>query len=326
MKLHIKGLGICSPYGTSYEEIVTNYSKERISNYTYNHIKKKNLRRINHFSKILLKSFDDVIESSGLDFAQYEPSRCGAISNTCYGPLMTNIEFAEQVLGGDPDLASPMLFANTVTNGSLGQACIAFNLKGDSTTIVGSNPISYSELLLKNNNNDIFFVSGIEEANSGLREEYDTFFSKNNEIPFEECAATILLSTSEDLSDKGIILETSDTSLTWNPYFETLEQHDVNKEISGYIEQWSQNVEGINYAVLSSVDSRLCKAEKAALSANNITRHLPYKDYIGQTHGADIVACTVMFLSDPDIRVGEKVMILHTDMSANYSCVVVEKR
>lgn len=140
------------------------------------------LRRMCRFSQLALYSNVLCQRDSNLDIKP-ECERIGSIMNTMYGPIQVTERFLNSLIKDGPQNVSPTDFANTVMNCATGQVSMFLNLKGVSTTLVGSSAITYAYDLLKNNKADAIFVSGVEELNENVKRAFqlkDCSISENS--------------------------------------------------------------------------------------------------------------------------------------------------
>ena len=70
-----------------------------------------------------------------------DPACIGTIFSTGYGPVESNVTFADSVAEGVPALVSPTVFSYTVPNSCLGQVCIVNGFQGSSTLLIGGEPL-----------------------------------------------------------------------------------------------------------------------------------------------------------------------------------------
>jgi len=94
--------------------------------------------RMDPFSRLGLAGIAFALRDAGLE--QWEEKRpIGLIAATSYGCLGTDSDYFDTVIPHGGALASPQLFAYTLSNTFLGEAAIRFGLTGD--TLVVSEPV-----------------------------------------------------------------------------------------------------------------------------------------------------------------------------------------
>ncbi len=154
----------------------------------------KKRRRMNRYSDMAVYSAGNAIRDAKLDIENIDPFKIGTIYSTGYGPLSSNLEFTDMLLKGDPDLCSPTVFANTVSNACIGHICMYLGLKGVSTIVMGSNSIGYSQMLLNKGDADYILTGAIEEYNPDLY----ASFKRNNlsqNVDISEAAVSLVLTS-----------------------------------------------------------------------------------------------------------------------------------
>lgn len=329
MKLAIAGTGIINSAGMSAGEILQNRhvhnSAKEIEHITLQSVDANTLRRTTQYSKILIKSAEMAIEQSGINLEQVNKERFGTIINTAYGPIETNLKFAKSVLKGDPDLASPMVFANTVTNASLGHLCITFGLKGDSTYLMGSNPIKYAVYLFHKKTVDHILVAGIEEYSEGLAMEYERFYSDNLRYSPAECGAALLLKPDQSIGDAlGYIYKSYGMSLRMNPYWEPVHESEFRESLNHLYKEVTNDYQDIDLVILGAAGTPLEEVEKKVFNQLELSCMRDFKSLIGEVFGASLVAFIVLalqiFIENKDIR---KIAVNHLDVSMNYFTVII---
>lgn len=95
--------------------------------------------RLDDFSRLGLSGVALALQDAGLD--QWEEKRdIGVIASTRFGCLPTDIAYFDTVIPDDGALASPNLFAYTLSNCFLGEAAIRFGLTGTGFVINEDDP------------------------------------------------------------------------------------------------------------------------------------------------------------------------------------------
>ena len=117
------------------------------------------LRRAGRYSKLTVSAAAFALKDSETEFT--DPYRTGAVG---YGAAEYNIQFSDQVQGGDPQLCSPSVFSQSVANSCLGQLCMIKGIKGESTMLRGGDPLEYASLLLETDRADIMLCGETEES------------------------------------------------------------------------------------------------------------------------------------------------------------------
>ncbi|MGG7178788.1 beta-ketoacyl synthase N-terminal-like domain-containing protein [Clostridium paraputrificum] len=165
----ISGIGVISALGCDVDSVWGNLndnsnkrSKENIIEFEPV-LKKNKLRRVNRYSHMGLYAAIKAKDDAKINLDNIDEYRVGTIFTTGYGPLVSNLEFSKSVIGGDPDLCSPTLFANTVSNSCIGHICMNLGCKGVSTIVMGSNNIGYSKSLINSGKADYIITGSVEE-------------------------------------------------------------------------------------------------------------------------------------------------------------------
>jgi 3-oxoacyl-[acyl-carrier-protein] synthase II len=101
--------------------------------------------RLDGFSRLGLAGVALALADAGLD--RWEQKRnIGVMAGTACGCLGTDIAYFDTVLPEGGALASPNLFAYTLSNTFLGEAAIRFGLTGSSLVLNDSDPAGFSPL------------------------------------------------------------------------------------------------------------------------------------------------------------------------------------
>ncbi|MEZ4601637.1 MAG: beta-ketoacyl synthase N-terminal-like domain-containing protein [Syntrophotaleaceae bacterium] len=101
--------------------------------------------RLDGFSRLGLAGIALALDDAGLD--QWEQKRnIGVMAGTTYGCLATDIAYFDTVLPEKGAMASPNLFAYTLSNTFLGEAAIRFGLTGSSLVVNDSDHAGFSPL------------------------------------------------------------------------------------------------------------------------------------------------------------------------------------
>ncbi|OWR33180.1 hypothetical protein CDO73_01355 [Saccharibacillus sp. O23] len=162
-------------------------------------------RRASRFSHLGLCAARSAIRPEWIGDRKAE--RIGAVFTTAYGPLETNMEFARQMIGDEPDLCSPSLFANTVHNACLGTISMDLGIKGPSTMLLGSNHLLLTRLLLAEGKADLILAGAIEEYNEELER---SLHIQGMEARRVDEAAVVLALAADDAALPGLTAEDAD--------------------------------------------------------------------------------------------------------------------
>lgn len=290
-EIYINGIGISSALGNSIEELFFNINHNNILNkYKIENISNiansKSYRRLDRFSKISFNSVFSAIQDSKLEFINKD--KIGTVFNTTYGPGVTNMNFAEFVAKGDPDLVSPAVFTNTVINACLGHICTYYGFKGVSTMLLCSNSIGYSMRLLENCKATDIFTGGIEEYNKEIFEGF-----KDKGYSLIESAITLLLSKKAKTNCYSKLLSYHEENLLKHPYidgnlFNDADGLNIKRIMSTAIKKSQLDKSDIN-VVVTTMDNLSCyKYEKQAINSlfNDNIPKIEFKNIFGDFLGS----------------------------------------
>lgn len=288
-KSYVNGIGIASILGNSIDEFWVNINNN--SEFNENKIDKiprlleaKLYRRLDKFSSLGLNSVFQAGEDSKITFLDKE--RVGTIFNTTYGPGITNMKFAEYVSNGEPDLASPTVFTNTVNNACLGYICMYFGFKGVSTMFLCSNSIGYSMRLLENNKATHIFAGGIEEYNEGI---FNGFSDEGYKL--KESAVALLLSNYKGENCYSRLLSYHEENLLAHPYIEkgvSINSQDIENIMNRAIEKGQISKSEVDIVITTMDNLKISDTELGAI--NNLFKgnaeRLSFKEIFGDFLGA----------------------------------------
>lgn len=308
-------------------------------------IKKNSLRRMDRFSYMGLYTVAKVLEECEEELQSISKDRIGTIFSTSYGPQKTNIEFCKQVIQDDPDLCSPTLFSNTVSNACLGHICMKFKLTGVSTMLMASNNIGFSTLLLEEKKADYIVTGNIEEYCDELKNSFD----KLNTLQYKigECVAVLLLKREENIkksSPYGELKCFADCNLGVNPFIEKLENKNIKTKILRTI---NRSLDNLNSS--ETIDAVICSGElnylniyeeNAAKSFNSkctIIKNI--KEIFGETFGSSLnlnliiaALCLKNNIIPKSLINGDyhkdninNILVCGYDVSGNYTAIIVGK-
>lgn len=95
--------------------------------------------RLDEFSRLGLAGIALALQDAGLD-QWTEKRNIGMVASTCFGCLRTDLAYYDTVIPDSGALASPNLFAYTLSNCFLGEAAIRFGLTGTGFVINEEDP------------------------------------------------------------------------------------------------------------------------------------------------------------------------------------------
>lgn len=287
--------------------------------------KRGELRRLNPISRTFLASVNKLL--NGLTFT--DGDNTGLIVNTVYGPLKTNMIFGDTLLKDGTKFASPSVFANTVSNAVLGHVAKFFNLKGNSTLLMGSNAIVYAIRLLKKcDGKDNLIIGGVDEVLDQVKAYSTVRFGKDI---FNEAVGSVFLGFEDTMPDLAYVTGYSESSLGYAPLYSETAPVDVQNKFSQVIQKAlkmsESKAEDITKVYLAS-DSYLGLRE-AEISAvqdlfPNHTQMVALKDMIGETLAASSFVSLAVATSNLQGS-DDKVVVLNLEASGSLSALVVSK-
>ncbi|MBF0395854.1 MAG: beta-ketoacyl synthase chain length factor [Desulfobacterales bacterium] len=120
MKIAIQGIGMVGGFGSIADT-------DQLSSF----LSKKELRRIDHFSKMaLLASFLSIEDSKNIS-----KKRIGLIVATGYGPTQTTFSFLDSFIDSSDINSSPTLFSNSIHNSAAAHISISLKINGPTLTV-----------------------------------------------------------------------------------------------------------------------------------------------------------------------------------------------
>ncbi|TCZ77170.1 hypothetical protein E0485_11965 [Paenibacillus albiflavus] len=331
MSVIITGIGVTVPNKIVLEDYFSSLESEpdkdqKLDNIEFTLIPKAKMRRMNHYTSLVMSSVERAIIDSEIDFQNIDKHRIGTIYNTCYGPLETNLEFGKFVKDGDPDLGSPIVFANTVTNAAIGHLCIIMGYKGVSTQLMGSNNLLYSEILLKSEHADYIFTGGIEDYVGFLDEEYQAFYNQIFEEGISGAGVSLLLQrdTSEYQKVYGEIGKTRQKYMGIMPFQEKAknETFDALNDVLG---QFAQDKIDFHVSMTNKNELR----EMETMLVKDFYKEIPViypKDVFGELFGCNLsfgVAVAAMVLQKYPAK--DNVLVTCYDTAGDYTGICIRR-
>ncbi|MCL2218952.1 MAG: hypothetical protein FWC23_00785 [Chitinispirillia bacterium] len=285
------------------------------------------LRGVSRYSKLALCATLSAQADAGIDIDAERASRYGTIYTTGYGAMAANVEFGKSVAARDPDLCSPMLFAETVPNCCVGQVCMRMKLKGPSTVMVGGNALFYSKRLIESGRADVVFAGAVEEYSEHL------FGSlRNNEYAkdIDVREATVVFVLEKDSARKAPycgIGNSASGGLSGYPLIKGVDGEKSRMIIARAVKKCAGDKEIC--AVYTSANSGYFDEMEESVIAENfpgadIVRNV--KALFGETMGAsfnvNVAAAALSFNS----TARKNVLVTGYDPIGNYHCIILERR
>lgn len=136
-------------------------------------LEKRETKRLDRFAILGISAAIEAVENSGIDFDQFDATRCGAVIGSGVGGIQTIEMGLETLLEKGPDRLSPFTVPRLMANAVAGDVSIRFGLQGPSsshTTACASSGHSMGDAfrLIRSNRADVMLAGGSEGAVSPL--------------------------------------------------------------------------------------------------------------------------------------------------------------
>jgi 3-oxoacyl-[acyl-carrier-protein] synthase II len=130
---------------------------------------KKEARHLDRFAQFALFAARAAVADSGIDFAQYEPHRCGVFIGSGIGGLNEFEEQFRNFMEKGPGRISPFTIPKLMVNAASGQISIAYGLKGPVSAVAtacasAANAIGDAFRLIQSGTADVMITGGSEAA------------------------------------------------------------------------------------------------------------------------------------------------------------------
>jgi len=149
MTVFIEAVGCVGHFGTGLADLQkalkkTSTFNEQVSyEPLYDYVSKRNLRRVDNYSKMALLAGHLALEEAGI--SKEDLSSYGLIVATGYGAGKSTYRFLDSVIDGGDGLASPMHFSNSVDNSAVAYLSINLGVTGPCLTVSQTqHPVSTS--------------------------------------------------------------------------------------------------------------------------------------------------------------------------------------
>lgn len=288
-------------------------------------------RNMDRFAKITVAAVANSIQDANLTVNELKKS--GFIMNTTYGPWESTNKYIKELVDSGPRYSSPRLFPSTVVNSAQGHVCIAFKIKGPTSTLAGTSPIPYAMSLIKKGLVDRVIVTGADEANENIMEAYNQLGEK---VLFGEGAGVLVLESLESANERNatIYAKIADYSIGCEPSMHLTFSHG-NKESKIY-EQLLSRLSCIDTSQHLFVLSGMNGTDAVRLNEKRILNSLksshpklsvfyPKKNY-GETFGASSVLSTinaVYLLNKTEFT--NQALILNNEIGGNHMALILKK-
>lgn len=137
------------------------------------HLDKREAKRMDRFTQFAMIAAKEAVDSSGLDFAQEDSERCGAVVSAGIGGLITLQEESIKGAGNGFSRISPFFIPTVIGNIAGARIAIQYGLKGMVTCPTtacagGTNAVGDAMRQIRDGYADIILCGGAEAVISGL--------------------------------------------------------------------------------------------------------------------------------------------------------------
>ncbi|NLT10114.1 MAG: hypothetical protein GXY08_11525 [Ruminococcus sp.] len=323
-KTAITGWGMISEMGSTESDILNSWDSRKKptgGELDFSHsLDPRKIRRMGRFGRMCAAVTDNCLKMSGCE----KGDNTGIIMNTDYGSINLNIEFGR--LLPTPELASPMDFANTVSNAALGNVALYFGLKGPSTLLMGSNALSYSMRQVEKKPDNAIVVCGGDEYCSPVASTAVKKFG--GDVISEGVAGVVVESEDSAREIYGRILGDAETGIGFSPLYQS--GRDVvsayTRVIKKALRKAELEAEDIDLVLLSNIaQSSVSEDEKTAVEEifGSGCEVINARDMLGESFGASAVSSVILGSVLVKNKRYEKVLVLGTEMSGTVEAFVL---
>lgn len=247
-------------------------------------------RRMNRYSDMAVYVSYKALDDADIAVDSLDPYRIGTIFSTGYGPMESNLSFAGMVLDGDPDLCSPTVFANTVSNACIGHVCMNLGCKGVSTIVMGSNSVGYAQMLLDKDDADYILSGSVEEYNEALYQclKHNPYSA---DIDIAEAAVGFLLTKEEKKDAYCRLIDFMECDLGAYPLINRAEASDI-KAVETALGRFLDKCDFPVDAVFSAGNNSWFDKYESGMLRRVLGKEVIYVDglkkYVGETLGSSL--------------------------------------
>jgi 3-oxoacyl-[acyl-carrier-protein] synthase II len=192
MPVAITGFGVVSPLGCSVEEMTQRFLAgvdvgslpgvaeggvvvPEIPVRVFSDETRSRIGRVDRLSRMFLSASHLAMQSAGLVVADVGAERMGLSFGTGLGCLLTNEEYNRKIVEQGLAMASPRLFAYTVSSAAAGEVSIALGIKGPNVTAhmgfaAGLGAMGYGFDLIQMGKADVVLAGGADAIGPALLE------------------------------------------------------------------------------------------------------------------------------------------------------------
>ena len=130
-------------------------------------IEKKELKKLDLFIQYAISAGVDAVADAGLDFAQVDPVRAGALIGSGIGGIQAILEWHSVLLEKGPGRISPFFIPSLIVNMASGQLSMRYKLKGPNSAVVtacatGNHAIGDAFKIIQRGDADVMLAGGSE--------------------------------------------------------------------------------------------------------------------------------------------------------------------
>lgn len=337
--IKIIGIGCACRCGNSISEIVNNLNNSSINAtmpLKFDVNLPKSLKRKSDRDTLLgVYGVQGALLDSGIKSQEIDSTKIGTIFSYAHGTVDTSLKFSSQI-NNDREFCSPSLFSKTVNNAMLGIICMAYNFKGVSTMLVGSNNLPLSITLLNEKKAEYIFSGYVE----GYSEELFNSFREKRKSEYEIFESSVcFLITNQDVNEYYCrIINYSEQSIGVSFWDEKTEE--CSRKLSACINSCIGNFdEHIDVVIPAFVEGRfhdmewnlIKKYHAGVISIDNI------KEKFGETMGGSLsvnLMIASLLLKDTFSMLSEdkctnktinNILVCGIDDTGNYICILVSR-
>jgi 3-oxoacyl-[acyl-carrier-protein] synthase II len=185
----VTGLGAVTPVGNSVPEYwravcegqsgvgpITRFDPKRLDSRIAGEVKgfeplrvieKKELKKLDLFIQYALVAGVEAVEDAKIDFAQFDPTRGGALIGSGIGGILSVLEWHRVLLEKGPSRISPFFVPSLIVNMAAGQLSMRYKLKGPNSSVVtacatGNHAIGDAFRIIQRGDADLMVAGGSE--------------------------------------------------------------------------------------------------------------------------------------------------------------------
>ncbi len=164
--------------------------------------------RAERVTQLVFSATAPALAMAGLAVTDGDPRpRIGVVLGTAFGCFLTNASYQRRLGEGGPSVASPRLFAATVSNAAAGELAIAYRLGGPAVTLTagsvgGLAAIGHAVDLLCAAQADVLVAGGMDAVDAAL-EHWIADGGLPAAAPLGEGAAVLVLERAEHARSRG---------------------------------------------------------------------------------------------------------------------------